>query len=120
MFYSHLINSVLNPSNGVQYCVHRKVELMKINISIEATPEEVREAIGLPNITEIQSILMSKITEKVKDGSMDAGSVMELVNPKMNLWGKLLMDAAMKNLEMMTMAGKKNESNEKPGPGQAA
>lgn len=93
---------------------------MKINISIEATPEEVREAIGLPNIAGIQSILMSKITDKVKDGSMDAGSVMELISPKMNIWGKLMMDAAMKNIEMMTMSGKKNEANEKAGPDQAA
>jgi len=94
--------------------------IMKINISIEATPEEVREAIGLPNISEIQSVLMAKITEKVKDGSMDASSVMELVNPKMNLWGKLFMDAAMNNLEMMTRVGKKNVENEKSGPDQAA
>lgn len=93
---------------------------MKINISIEATPEEVREAMGLPNITGIQSILMSKISEKVKDGSMDAGSVMEMVTPKMNVWGKLVMDAALKNIEMMTMAAKKNETNEKQGPDQAA
>ncbi|WP_051284112.1 hypothetical protein [Desulforegula conservatrix] len=92
---------------------------MKINISIEATPEEVREAIGLPNIAGIQSILMSKITDKVKDGSMDPGSVMELISPKMNIWGKLMMDAAMKNIEMMTMSGKKNEASEKSGPDQA-
>jgi len=92
---------------------------MKINISIEATPEEVRETMGLPDLSGIQSLLMSKLTEKIKDGSMDAGSVMELVNPKMNLWGKLFMDAAMKNFEMMTMSGKKSEPNGKVAPDQA-
>lgn len=93
---------------------------MKINITIEATPEEVRETIGLPNLTGIQSLLMTRLTEKVKDGSMDVGSVMEMLNPKTNVWGKLFMDAAMKNFEMMTMVGRKNDSPEKKGPDQAA
>lgn len=93
---------------------------MKINISIEATPEEVRETIGLPNFNNLQNLLMGRLTEKVQDGSMDPSSFMDLVNPKMNTLGKLFMDAAMKNLEMMTMAKQKNEADASRDSGQAA
>ena len=93
---------------------------MKINITIEATPEEVRETMGLPNFNTIQNILMGKLTEKIKEGSMDASSFMELVNPKMNTWGKLFMDAALKNLEIMTMVQQKNEGEVKRDHGQAS
>jgi hypothetical protein len=93
---------------------------MKINITIEATPEEVRETMGLPNFNAIQNILMGKLTEKIKEGSMDASSFMELVNPKMNTWGKLFMDAALKNLEIMTMVQQKNEGEVKRDHDQAS
>ena len=96
---------------------------MKINITIEATPEEVRETMGLPNFNAIQNVeksIMGKLTEKIKEGSMDASSFMELVNPKMNTWGKLFMDAALKNLEIMTMVQQKNEGEVKRDHDQAS
>lgn len=92
---------------------------MKINISIEASPEEVRETFGLPNLTKLQSLIMGKLSDQVKDGDIDPNSIMEIVSAKQNIWGKLFMDTALKNLEMMTMASKKSDEK-KSGPDQAA
>lgn len=93
---------------------------MKINITIEATPEEVREAMGLPNLSSIQKMLMGKLTDQVNTGNMDVSSMMELINPKQNIWGKLFMDAALKNMEIMTMSSKKPDAEGKNGPEEAA
>ena len=40
---------------------------MKINIDLDITPAELREAIGLPEVKEVQDRWISKIEGKVED-----------------------------------------------------
>ena len=52
---------------------------MKINVEFDMTPEEFREALGLPNVEEFQKELMSTMLEKMKNGETgyDASSLFE-------------------------------------------
>lgn len=75
---------------------------MKITIAIEATPEEVRETIGLPDLQEVQKTFMGRLSQQVREGKIDGSSLMEFLNPKTNIMGRLFFDAAMKNMEILT------------------
>lgn len=73
---------------------------MKIQISIEATPEEFREALGLPNLTDVQKIVMEQIAENVKDGNYDINTLKDLLVPKsVQSMGKKFMESAMDNIQ---------------------
>lgn len=88
---------------------------MKISIAIEATPEEVRETIGLPDLQEVQKTFIGQLSQQVKDGKIDNSSLMELMNPKANLLGRMFFDAAMKNMEFLSKPPtKKSESSTEP------
>ena len=41
---------------------------MKINISIEATPQEIREVFGLPDIQDVQGLFLKQLQQNLKDG----------------------------------------------------
>ncbi|MGE4518755.1 MAG: hypothetical protein AB7E04_04535 [Desulfobacteraceae bacterium] len=83
---------------------------MKINITIDITPEELREAFGLPDLNSFNKNIMEKMSEKVKSGKFDAEEIFKTMNPASNPIGKMFMNAAMKNMEMM---GKKSEKKSK-------
>ncbi|MGM0418836.1 MAG: DUF6489 family protein [Thermodesulfobacteriota bacterium] len=88
---------------------------MKINISIDITPEELRESLGLPDLTSFNENLMTKLTERMESGKFDPESFFKSMNPASNPFGKMFMDAAMKNMNMMNKkpSSKKTGENEK-------
>ena len=51
---------------------------MQINITVEATPAEIREFLGLPDVQSLQAELLEKAREQVKAGAegLDPLSVM--------------------------------------------
>lgn len=60
---------------------------MKINIEFDITPEEFREAMGLPNVEEFQKEIMNTMLEKMKNGEAgyDAPSLFEpFISTSMN------------------------------------
>jgi hypothetical protein len=81
---------------------------MKINISIDITPEELRKSLGLPDLNKFNENLMEKMTEKFDQGKFDTESFFKSINPASNPIGKMFMNAAMKNMDMM----KKNKPQE--------
>lgn len=56
---------------------------MKITIDIDCTPQEVREALGLPDIKSVQDGLMAGLEERMKSAmeSMDAETLMKTWMP---------------------------------------
>lgn len=42
---------------------------MKVNITFDCTPEEVRTLLGLPDVQPLQNAVISELQEKVKSGS---------------------------------------------------
>ncbi|MGA1600137.1 MAG: DUF6489 family protein [bacterium] len=73
---------------------------MKINISIEATPEEFRQTLGLPNLTEVQQTFLTKVAESMKDGSIDPGAMANLLGPSFSV-GQQFMDAMVRSMDTM-------------------
>lgn len=84
---------------------------MKINITIDITPEELREALGLPDFNSFNQNLMKKMTEKFESGKFDTESFFKSMNPASNPIGKMFMNAAMKNMDMMNK-GRKDSSDD--------
>ncbi len=41
---------------------------MKINVTFECTPEEMRSACGLPDVQPLQNAVMAELQNKVKSG----------------------------------------------------
>lgn len=68
---------------------------MKINISIDASPEEMREFFGLPNIRPLQEEMMEAIRKNMQQGTtgFDPLNIM-----------KPLLPAQMQTMEMMQKA----------------
>lgn len=85
---------------------------MKINISIDITPEEFRKAFGLPDMNSFNENLIKKMTEKIQSGAFDAETIFKSINPAANPIGKMFMNAAMKNMEMMGKKTKKTNQKE--------
>jgi hypothetical protein len=86
---------------------------MKINISIDITPEELRESFGLPDLNSFNENLIKKMTEKIQSGTFDAEAIFKSINPISNPIGKMFMNAAMKNMEIMAKkSDKKNKDSQ--------
>jgi len=85
---------------------------MKITLTIEATPEEVREALGLPNMQGIQKEILTKITDQVQNGEYDLNSLAETMIPKSFELGKKFIDLALGNLESSSRSAKKSDGDE--------
>jgi uncharacterized protein YoaH (UPF0181 family) len=56
---------------------------MKATIEIDATPQEMRELLGLPEVQSVQNEMMEKIRDKMLAGvdSGDAASLIKLFMP---------------------------------------
>lgn len=57
---------------------------MKVTIEIDATPQEVRELIGLPDVQSLQQEAMEKIREKLL-ASIESNEIAELMKCYMPL-----------------------------------
>ena len=73
---------------------------MKINIEVECTPEEARTFLGLPDVTPLQSKLMSEIESRMRqaiaaaDPSAFVEGWMPLSRNVQSLWGQVMQAAA--------------------------
>lgn len=56
---------------------------MKINIEFDMTPEELRRAMGLPDVTDFQDQIMKAMIEKMMMGE-EGYDAMSLFKPMMN------------------------------------
>ena len=73
---------------------------MKININIEATPKEIRETFGLPDLVELQNTFLHQFSKGVADGKMEMNPEMfsEFMGPSFQI-GKKFMNAFMENAD---------------------
>lgn len=53
---------------------------MKVKIEVDATPEEFRRFLGMPDVTELQQELMTKFRENIEAG-MEGYDPMRLMAP---------------------------------------
>ena len=84
---------------------------MKINISIEATPQEIREVFGLPDIQDVQGLFLKQFQQNLKDGQVDKDVVSELMGPTLQ-FSKNFMDSMMENMESMLNQANQSTSNQ--------
>ena len=88
---------------------------MKATIEIDATPQEMRELLGLPEIQTLQKEAMEKIREKMLAGieTNDMSELMKLYMPMpeqmsaMEGFQKTMWDAMTKNVSFSTEKDKK-------------
>ena len=84
---------------------------MKINISVEATPQEIREVFGLPNIQDVQGLFLKQFQQNLKDGQVDKDVVSELMGPTLQ-FSKNFMDSLMENMGSMLNQTNQATSNQ--------
>ena len=70
---------------------------MKINLTIDATPEEVRRALGLPVMNDVHQAVMDQMSDQVKKGTVDPEKVMEMLGPSMKA-GQQIMETFLKGM----------------------
>ena len=70
---------------------------MKITITVDATPDEVRQALGLPVLNEVHEALLSKMSDHVQNGSLDPEKMMELLTPSMKA-GQQIMETILNTM----------------------
>lgn len=84
---------------------------MKINISVEATPQEIREVFGLPDIQDVQALLLRQFQQNLKDGQVDRDVVSEMMGPTLQ-FSQNFMDALMENMGSMLNQTNQATSNQ--------
>ena len=87
---------------------------MKITITVDATPDEVRQALGLPVLNEVHEALLNKKSDHVQNGTLDPEKMMELLTPSMKA-GQQIMETMMKSMStaMNSAAEKSSDSSSK-------
>ncbi|PIE74759.1 MAG: hypothetical protein CSA18_03610 [Deltaproteobacteria bacterium] len=73
---------------------------MKINISIDITPEELRESLGLPDFSDFNENIIKKMSESFEKGIIEPDSFFKAMNPASNLFGQIFMKSIMKNINI--------------------
>jgi hypothetical protein len=84
---------------------------MKINISVEATPKEIREVFGLPDIQDVQGLFLNQFKQNLQDGQVDKDVVSELMGPSLQ-FSKNFMDTLMGNMESLLNQSNQASSNQ--------
>ncbi|MDY0131910.1 MAG: hypothetical protein RBR53_04500 [Desulforegulaceae bacterium] len=86
---------------------------MKINITLDITPEELRKAFGLPDLNSFNENIMKKMIEGIQSGKFAPEELFKTMNPASNPIGRMFMDFAMKNMDIMgkKSTDRKEESN---------
>lgn len=70
---------------------------MKINISVEATPKEIREVFGLPDIQDVQGLFLQRFQQNLQEGRVDKDVLTEMMGPTLQ-FSKNFMDSMMENM----------------------
>ncbi len=84
---------------------------MKINISVEATPQEIREVFGLPDIQDVQGLFLKQLQQNLQDGQVDKDVVNEIMGPTLQ-FSKNFMDSIMENMGSMLNQANQTPSNQ--------
>ncbi|MEQ1608899.1 MAG: DUF6489 family protein [Hyphomonadaceae bacterium] len=81
---------------------------MKMNISVECTPEEARSFLGLPDLAPVNELLVSSVKQRIEQN-------IELVSPEFYLkqWYSMGGQATDSLMQMMT-AGARAATGETP------
>ena len=82
---------------------------MKINISIDATPEEVRRLMGLPELHNVHEDLMEKMSEQVKKNEIEPEKILEMLGPSMKA-GQQIMESFLQGVGSASMKQEEQES----------
>ena len=89
---------------------------MKINLTIDATPEEVRRVLGLPVMNDVHQAVMDQMSDQVKKGTVDPEKVMEMLGPSMKA-GQQIMETFLKGMgSAMETASTMEEDSKKKSP----
>ena len=88
---------------------------MKINISIEATPEEVRETLGMPNLSKIQGEVLGKFSEQMHSGQVTPEMVEEMMGPTFQ-FGRQFVETLGRSMESMMKSSTDAPPSEQPKP----
>lgn len=82
---------------------------MKLNITVDCTPEEARAFLGLPDVTPINDTLVSAVKQRIEQN-------VELVSPEFYLkqWYSMGGQVSDSFMQMMTV-GARAASGETPG-----
>jgi len=92
------------------YSAFRKQETgMKLNITVDCSPEEARAFLGLPDVTPINDTLVNAVKQRIEQN-------VELVSPEFYLkqWYSMGGQASESFMQMMT-AGARAASGDTPG-----
>jgi len=54
---------------------------MKVNITVDCTPEEARTFLGLPDVSALQDHMMNKMREQMESAAMNPGETMKAIFP---------------------------------------
>ena len=86
---------------------------MKITITIDATPEEARRIMGLPELHDVHEALMEKVSDHVKKGTVDPEKIMEMLGPSMKA-GQQIMESALQGMgSAMDAASRMDQDSKK-------
>ena len=85
---------------------------MKITITVDATPDEVRQALGLPVLNEVHEALLGKMSDHVQNGSLDPEKMMELLTPSMKA-GQQIMETMFKSMGTEMSSDSKSSGSSK-------
>jgi hypothetical protein len=82
---------------------------MKLNISVDCTPEEARSFLGLPDVTPVNEMLVNSVKQRIEQN-------IELVSPEFYLkqWYSMGGQATESFMQMMS-AGAKAAVGDAPG-----
>lgn len=82
---------------------------MKLNITVDCTPEEARSFLGLPNIDSINELLVSTIKERLEQN-------MEMISPEFYLkqWYSMGGQASEQFMQMMSAGARAATGGEPP------
>ncbi|MCG5515623.1 MULTISPECIES: DUF6489 family protein [unclassified Ectothiorhodospira] len=83
---------------------------MKINVEVDATPEEIRAFLGLPDVAPLQQEMMEDLSKRMREGQQGYESL-AMMQPLMQS-GVANMDAMQKLFwQAFTQSGTKDDNN---------
>jgi hypothetical protein len=84
---------------------------MKLNITVDCTPEEARAFLGLPDVTPVNEVIVKSVKERIEQN-------IDLVNPEFYLKQWASFGGAMTDQFMQIMgAGARAAGTQPPEPG---
>ena len=90
---------------------------MNIKLDVDATPQELRDFLGLPDVQPLQQEMMEQIREKMMQGvaGMDPATVMKPFLPEhmqsVEAWQKFMWDAFRKSAGASVESGSQGKND---------